>query len=126
MPILANIPMEQWGRDHWSTLLYIESRCVDGYGMIDESKMRTYVYGDKNQPSRLKDGKLADDGHDDWACLNDMIRAGLVVEKEDNHFTLALTDRGWQIASALRRHYAESHRNPNSFEPPKEEVNDVH
>lgn len=119
--------MEQWGRDHWSTLLYVETRCVDHQGYLHDNQMRTFRYGyDGNHPTRLKDGTFAPEGHDDWACLFDMMREKLISSTVlDTGTVYSLTDRGWKIAAALRRHYAESNRNPNTFNPPEEIVNDV-
>lgn len=38
------IPAAKFGKDHWSTLAYIETRCVDGklgVGFLDHRRMRT-------------------------------------------------------------------------------------
>lgn len=34
-------PMSTWGRDHWSVLAYIGTRCVDHRGVPDRRHMRT-------------------------------------------------------------------------------------
>jgi hypothetical protein len=36
-----HVPIEEWGKDHWSLLGYIECRCVDHQGVPDHSHMRT-------------------------------------------------------------------------------------
>ena len=85
------LPIDQWGKDHWSTFAYAESRCVDHRGVLANHHMRTHVRrhplfvargvkspGDGSQyPTRYKGGELAD--HDDWDCLNDMVEAGLIA-----------------------------------------------
>jgi hypothetical protein len=87
--------MERWGKDHWSTLAYLETRIVDHKGRIAHDHMRCHAgrhpamlhakrrarlfgVGDGSQyPTKLRDGELAD--HDDYDCLDDMIVAGLVT-----------------------------------------------
>ena len=36
-----NIPYTRWGKDHWNTLLYLESRCVDNKGVVDGNHVQT-------------------------------------------------------------------------------------
>jgi len=89
------IPMERWGKDHWSTLAYLECRIVDHRGRISHDHMRCHagrhpamlhakrrgnLFGNGDgsaYPTRLKDGELPD--HDDYDCIDDMIAAGLVT-----------------------------------------------
>ncbi len=85
------IPLDQWGKDHWSTLAFIETRCVDHKGVLQNAHMRTHVGrhplfmargfkspGDGSRyPTIYKGGELAD--HDDWDCLYDMVLAGLIT-----------------------------------------------
>ena len=88
------VPMARWGRDHWSTLAYLETRIVDHRGRIAHDHMRCHarrhplmhaakrrvlsVSGDGSAyPTRLRDGELAD--HDDYDCLDDMIAVGFVT-----------------------------------------------
>lgn len=86
----AAIPVARWGQDHWSTLAYIESRCVDHYGVLDNNQLRVherrhrvYVYshpvmgvrtGGSKYPTRLNDGEV--ESHDDIDCVLDMQDAG--------------------------------------------------
>lgn len=102
------VPMERWGKDHWTTLLYLENVAVDHRGVIEAVKMRTSrrnwrlagkMHGqanimDKDQyPTRLKptgverveyQGVDLLGGHDDWECMTDMRDAGLLTyEVED-------------------------------------------
>lgn len=126
-------PMCLWGKDHWSTLGYIETCCVDHpehlvnevlgdeskgqIGRIDHRRMRTDQMrhaelvghpapppGPKH-PTRLQDGKTLDD-HDDWDCLMDMEAFGLVEVISYVLGWIRLTDYGMMVAQALRNHKA--------------------
>jgi len=100
------VPMSRWGKDHWTTFAYIETRWVDHRGMLDHDRMRcdrhrhpafysakrrTIAFGTDadgaRYPTRLKtDAPGADGhwgvielaGHDDYDCLDDAIREGLI------------------------------------------------
>lgn len=122
------VPMERWGKDHWTTLLYLETCAVDTGGMISNPKMRcnprlhrAFAHGyphdpqSREYPTRLKGGEERY-GHDDWSCLEDMVAAGLVTAEWRQPFTapvfgggcarVRLTERGQAIAAALRQHRA--------------------
>ena len=89
------ISMNSWGKDHWSTLAYIEDCCVDKKGVLDNRKMRcnarlhrelanisnigTLVDG-KDSHTRLNDGTEIGN-HDDWSCVEDMEHEGLLTYK---------------------------------------------
>ena len=86
------VPVEKWGRDHWSTLAYLYNRAIDYDGIIDGRRMRCdprlhreFVHlrrlgnPSKKYPTRLRNGEL--DGHDDWSCLEDMVAADLVLAR---------------------------------------------
>jgi hypothetical protein len=119
------VPMELWGKDHLSTLLYIESRCVDGGGRPMLARMRHWPgrplrgwdgSGPEGGgmpcmptacPTRLKDGSDLSN-HDDWDCVDDMEAEGLLETLGTGlQPIIKLTDYGWLVASALRRHRAE-------------------
>jgi predicted transcriptional regulator len=103
-----------FGRDHWSTFAYIETRVVDHGGVPHRPHMR--CHGDRHpflvlpeqdgreHPTRLRDGaKLAH--HDDWDCLDDLEREGLVQNTGSAvNRQYALTDRGREVAAQLRAH----------------------
>jgi hypothetical protein len=89
------IPLEDWGKDHWSTLAYLETRIVDHRGRISHDHMRCHagrhpamlaakrrVHGTSADgsayPTRLRAGRTLPD-HDDYDCLDDMIAAGFVT-----------------------------------------------
>lgn len=93
------IPPERWGKDHLSTLLYVESCVVDGVGMLDERHLRT---GSRTSdyPTRLCDGMLIE-GHDDHDCLSDLGFAGML---EFSGTKYSLTDSGWALAARVRKH----------------------
>jgi hypothetical protein len=120
------VPMEHWGRDHWSTLAYIETRCVDHGGWLDGDKMRNnwrlhrqligrlqligQLDGAK-YPTQLKNGQELQ-RHDDWSCLEDMESAGLLTSDETAapagqqfggaRVRVFLTAEGQAIAQRLR------------------------
>lgn len=89
------IPMEEWGKDHWSTFVYLETRIVDNRGLINHDHMR--CHGDRHPfmlaaqrvgfardhdgsqyPTQLRGGAEAE-SHDDYDCIDDMIAEGLVT-----------------------------------------------
>jgi len=79
--------MDLWGRDHWSTLAYIETVMVDCKGF-----------------------QIGQDGHDDWMCLQDMAEAGLFtcdVFGVQPGTVLKLSPKGQRIVAELRAHKAE-------------------
>jgi len=120
------IPPTEWGKDHWSTLAYLEYRTVDDGGKIDNRKMRVdprlhrefatdmQIRLGGKYPTILKDGQR--EGHDDWSCLEDMVIAGLLRAwwKETTSrrvfdccvARVELTDYGRIVAHALRQHKA--------------------
>lgn len=92
---LEPIQMEKWGKDHWSTLLYLETLAVDnsGFAKPNNARMRTneirhlhlvgesYMIGALNgskYPTRLKEGEVKE--HDDWDCVDDAIEEVLVED----------------------------------------------
>lgn len=116
----AIVPKESWGRDHESTLLYVETRCVDHGGKPERAQMRTnrrlhpglasadYPNVRVSPPTRLADGSVLVD-HDDWSCVDDMAAAGLVQNIGTGINPLwRLTDAGWAEAGRLRRKRAEA------------------
>jgi len=108
------VPVKSWGIDHWSTFAYLETLCVDYDGRIDRCRMRCsskrhpgYVHmaSSTQYPTRLKSGfELYD--HDDYDCITDMVRFGLVTWTYTgiNPGVVALTDKGMQLAARLRSH----------------------
>lgn len=122
-----HIEIGKWGRDHWSTLLYLETRCVDYRGQIAIEKMRTdgtihpqYLHRGRDAhgkyPTILRDGSKVDD-HDDWSCVEDMEREGLLKQIGwSRNPRVRLTEKGWECVSQIRQWRA-SERTLDSFEP---------
>lgn len=137
-PVAARdpVPMELFGRDHWSTLLYLETRCVDHGGKPAIAHMRcdphrhpdlAHTKWTEDIPTRAKGYSLAK--HDDWDCVEDLIAAGLLRRlprtpaakalsteeyasrmQERRAITVGvytLTDEGWRVVGQLRRYRAE-------------------
>lgn len=119
------IPPEQWGRDHRSLLLYLETICVDHSGVVGfengrgfshmrcDATRHPYRGGDPYRgehqpgPTRLADGTKLQD-HDDWDCLDDLEAAGLVENVGTGaNPVVKLTAAGWTEAHRLRRTRAE-------------------
>lgn len=117
-------PVEKWGKDHWSTLAYLETRTVDYDGVIDNRHMRcnprlhrefAHHWSGGNYPTILN-GEETLDNHDDWSCLEDMVAAGYLQvwfrRASTNIFgnseaKVKLTARGKVISTILRAFKAE-------------------
>lgn len=122
------IPLEQWGKDHWSTLAYLETVTVDYRGLVDNRRMRCNPrlhrrfahlnqFGQVVDSSRYPTTKASDvQQHDDWSCLEDLVTAGLVkaywrVRYPERSFggaqaKVELTELGLKITAELRAHKA--------------------
>lgn len=125
------ISIDRWGKDHWSTFAYLETRAVDR-GLIDNRQMRCNprlhrelantgfggVIDGSKYPTRLRDGSEISN-HDDWSCLEDMVAAGLIKaqyrandkKRKASAFGFAearveLTPAGLALAAQLRAHLA--------------------
>lgn len=92
------ISPELFGEDHYSTLLYVESRVVDNQGLLDHDHMRCHpqrhpllagagrmagsfgAADGSRYPTRLRrgpDGQVQQQPeHDDYDCLDDLVAAG--------------------------------------------------
>ena len=97
----ATKPIAEWGRDHWSTLMYIETRVVDHRGILERQHMRCCT---KRHPQFTHQACRGPIAHDDWDCVDDMVEAGLLEWHGTGiHPVFALTEKGWAMAHALRR-----------------------
>lgn len=117
--------MKVWGKDHFSTFAYLETRAVDYGGLVDNKHMRCNprihrelanvspggVIDGGEYPTRLKDSELKN--HDDWSCVEDMVINGLVKifarRKNDKQFDntqikVEFLERGSDLAADLREH----------------------
>jgi len=122
------IPMDKWGKDHWSTLAYLETVCVEKqeFEVVTNPHMRSKrrhfrilaqethtdpcaIPMSREHGTLLFDGSMVEN-HDDWDCLGDMIGAGLIFPTSDCHgevgpySRLKLSEAGQKMAAALRRH----------------------
>jgi len=117
-PKNQTIPIDQWGKDHWSTFAYIEHCCTNNDGIPDLRRMRADRdlhpglavnpdFGEnKKYPTRLKENREVHN-HDDWSCVEDMEALGLLRWVGSGISPcFKLTDLGWKIAHQLREHKA--------------------
>lgn len=83
-----------WRQDHFETLLYIEKVCVEKQGQPEQTDLHT------------KWNEFAARLHDrDY--LNDFLHTRLIEKTSEVGGDIRLTDLGWRVAAALRRHKAE-------------------
>ena len=91
----VHVSISDWGRDHWQTLAFVESCCVDNngrYKRIDQLRTNSHhwaIQSLRNEflrpfPMRSSDYKTRlinrdIDNHDDWDCLLDMEREGVLI-----------------------------------------------
>lgn len=100
------IPPDLWGRDHWTTFVYVGHAIVSNEGEPERDKMRAHRGSPRTGASMallewaeraqaIKDKKprgpweyrtrlaggaiLDDDSHDDWSCAEDAEAAELLV-----------------------------------------------
>lgn len=111
------IPMKLWSRDHWSTLAYIETRCVDHGGVPNREHMRTNdeihpglsnslcgVRDPEKYPTILVDGSKVSD-HDDWSCVDDFIEEGLMEWQGTGiNPIFVLTKESRRVCNLIREH----------------------
>lgn len=125
------VPMQFWGKDHWSTLAYIETVMVEcaGFQVGTDARMKTgrrnsRVMANKcrqpkrpgkqssahclvmtaEQSTKLNNGQLVT-GHDDWSCVQDMAAECLFVQAAHDvepGVVLQFSVLGHEIANALR------------------------
>lgn len=139
------IPVEFWGKDHYSTLAYIETVMVDcgGFEVGVDPRMRSNrrnfrVLMDGNRKPRrpgssrwqmavamepkhssyLKNGATSEN-HDDWCCVQDMVGAGLVTGDVEPGAVLHLSPLGQRFVVQLREFKATG-GNFAEFVPPPE------
>jgi hypothetical protein len=107
LPLVTHVPLARWGKDHWTVLAYVEARAVDHRGMLSHDQMRcdrgrhqmfftakrlpatmSAAADGARYPTRLKTprpdaggrwGSVELPGHDDYDCLADTVREGLVA-----------------------------------------------
>ena len=123
-PADAGVPIEKWGKDHWSVLLYIESICVDGVKGIGKPDLRRIQANLNRHPGllvnmdvdgtpmdgakygiRLAGGKeLPGPDYDEWDCVRDLECYGLVESLGTGVNPLfKMTERGNGLAADIRK-----------------------
>ena len=126
------VPLAQWGKDHFSTLAYVETVAVEnkGFQVGQDPRMKTNrrharvlaacprprrtaggaalcMVMSPEHATRLKDGTQVPN-HDDWMCVQDFVGEGLfaIGSEVEPKQVLALSERGNALAAALRAHKA--------------------
>jgi len=111
------IPVERWGKDHWSLLAYIETCCVDQSGRFELTRVRVnpnthpllavgLLSARKWQSSygtRLNDDSILPQ-HDDIDCLDDLENAGMIYLQSLVNAIAVLSPMGIIVSSQLRAH----------------------
>lgn len=125
------IPMVLWGKDHWTTLTYMETVMVEcgGFQVGLDPRMRSHrvhyrvMYQKCRRPKRpspqyagvvmrpehstiLNDGQQVPN-HDDWCCIQDIAHEGLLTIPVDHiqpKIELHLSEKGQVIVAKLRQH----------------------
>lgn len=126
------VPIDLWGKDHWSMLMFLEHCLVDEGGfkiefeprmrqnrhhfrvMPRRGKNRSPFFGTSMDPefgSRLNNGTFILN-HDDWCCVQDFAEEGLLSLKTeeidvDCRKKITLTEKGKKLANQLRNHKSE-------------------
>ena len=107
----------QFGKDHWSTLLFLETQIVDKQFPIDLNRLRinstkrpfrnSSPFGWKDDYSTILKNGEKEIGHDDIDVVNDFEDFGYLKNNGTNiNIYPMLTERGYSVVSALRRHIA--------------------
>jgi hypothetical protein len=122
----------KFGKDHWSLLAYLESRCAAGQygvGVIDFRRIRCNPANHPLQavnrvPWRSEYGtKLAGffsftdhaearaagvqlTAHDDWDCIDDLVSAELLTLTSATNGLVKLTPLGVEVCAELSKHKA--------------------
>lgn len=126
------IPMELFGKDHWSLFAYVETRCVDHDGILNRphlscnasrhplqshsggwspefsSRLKGFFdeeHKDKSFAEKAEAG-LVVMGSDDWDCLENLEQAGLLEIISMANMGVVMTKEGHRIAGLLREHKA--------------------
>jgi hypothetical protein len=136
-------PVARWGKDHWSTFAYAETRVVDHGGVINFDHMRIdhalhpgMLYAGEVKAYRQRFvGALSVDAHhkygtrlkgpdeevfdhDDMSCIEDCAAVGYLLDGITGigNGIVQLTELGWKVAAELRIHKAAG-GNYKSFMP---------
>lgn len=127
--------MDQWSRDHWNLLAYVETCCVDDHGKLVYERMRCNPREHPHQLGRRSAEQVwqatyatrlrgFDEvtaptkrvrNHDDFHCLDDFEAAGLMFVTSA-YDAAVLSPVGGAWAARLRAHRAAG-KTFKSFEP---------
>ena len=127
---MKKVSVKQFGKDHWSLLLYIETRIYNYKGVLGVQHMRN-----KNSPgwqpeygTRLfgywnKDNSLLQlSNHDDYDCLDDLEMAGLIENIGTGLCPVCtITKKGAKMLSQLLL-YKQNGGHCSNFTPNKRET----
>lgn len=125
------VPISNWGKDHWSTFAYVETRIVDYNGQVDRRHLRVldqkhpaFAHGHPatSYPTQLRvlpsGGLETIPDHDDVDCIEDAVAEGLLLwEGTGRHPVFKLTDLGSKIAGELRAWKSKPMNNYCDFTP---------
>lgn len=102
-----------WGKDHFSTLVYAETRLIDFDGKINNAHMRTdmdlhpelvHTSLPEKYPTVLYDGTLTNN-HDDWSCLRDFCAFDFIeVYQSGSVVVVTFLDKGYDLVYKIRKH----------------------
>lgn len=126
MTVAPITSVELFGKDHWSTLAFVETRCVDYKGVLDQDKMRCnlnrhaafagpvqrrslIMQWQENWGTRLSDGTMLSD-HDDWDCLIDLAKVGYIEIIDIDSAVVKMTPAGLEVVQKLRIYRTETGR----------------
>lgn len=111
---------QQFGKDHWSTLAFLETQIVDKNFPIDLKRLRVndtkraFSNGasfhekismwSNDYSTKLKDGSR-ESGHDDIDVIDELEEKGY-IKNNGTHINIypLLTDKGWKVCNAIREH----------------------
>lgn len=124
-----SVNIEKFGKDHWSLLGYVEYCCVENKGFLDKAKMRgnenthpllsnnftkwKETYGTKLKdfdykkefnPKEFEQNGTYLSTHDDWDCLDDLEKNGLIEVISLAQMNVQMTEYGLLMAGKLRAH----------------------
>lgn len=101
------LKVSQFGKDHWTLFAYVETRCVDYDGKLDEKHLRR---DGRSYPTRLKgyfknknNPKFSIENHSDFDCLEDLEKVGFIRIIKNLSNAIELTEEGYKVVSMLRK-----------------------
>jgi hypothetical protein len=128
-----NIPAYQFGQDHWQLLsiIYTKTREVgEPLAKLDKKQLRcnpaihpqhnanhikwqekwgTRICASSEQTKNLSPEQLIQLGfikpeHDDWLCLNELEKEGLIQVMSTSQALIKITEKGQTIAQQIQHH----------------------